>query len=123
MRLRNRRAPIAALVLAAAYAAVVLWAVAAGTAMAGVGPGAGRALPRWAIHATLGLLVWRLGWRAAFTGSACGWRMALLTPVHMVIGNVVAMAAAVRAIGLYVGIVRSGRVRWDKTAHIFPAAA
>ena len=40
----------------------------------------------------------------------------------MLIGNIVAMLAASGALGLYFGIVRNGRVRWDKTAHVFPIA-
>ena len=61
--------------------------------------------------------------RAGFTAHAHGWRLATLTPLHMLIGNGVAMLAAVRALGLYAGIVRHGRVRWDKTAHVLPTPA
>jgi adsorption protein B len=121
MRLRDRRAPIAAIVLACAYLAMLLWGSVAAAALAGLAPAPVSPLPGWAIAVNLGLLGWRTAWRAGFTLSACGWRMAALTPLHMVVGNVVAMAAAVRAIALYVGIVRHGRVRWDKTAHVFPA--
>jgi len=48
--------------------------------------------------------------------------MGLLAPLHMLIGNIVAMMAARRALGLYVALVRHGRLRWEKTAHVFPVA-
>lgn len=119
MRLRDRRALLAALVLAAAYAALVCWGVAW---MAGlfIGGDASVTLPLPLLLANLGLLGWRMTMRAAFTAHTHGWRMAALTPLHMLIGNIVAMMAAVRALALYLGIVRHGRVRWDKTVHVFP---
>jgi adsorption protein B len=116
MRLRDRCALLAALVLAAAYAALAAW---------GLGRAMGRpmavGIPQPLLAANLALLGWRVAMRAAFTGRAHGWRMAALAPVHMVIGNVVAMLAARRALILYAGLVRHGRLRWDKTAHVFPA--
>jgi adsorption protein B len=27
----------------------------------------------------------------------------------------------VRALGLYLGLIRHGRLRWDKTVHVLPA--
>lgn len=116
MRLRDRRAPLAAIVTAAAYGALALWLALLGTAPAAMG------VPEWLLSANLALLAWRVATRAWFTARTCGAAMAALTPVHLLIGNVVAISAAVRAVGLYVGIVRTGRVRWDKTAHVFPEA-
>jgi adsorption protein B len=122
MRLRDRRAPLAALVLAAAYVALGCW---------GIGQFGGwlidrpstLALPRSLSFANLGLLLWRVGLRALITTRSHGWRMGLLTPLHMIIGNIVGMMAAVRALGLYAGLVRHGRLRWDKTEHVFPHAS
>jgi adsorption protein B len=121
MRLRDRRAPLAALVLAAAYAALLGWALARIGAIV-TGRPSTVALPLPLQLANLALLGWRMAMRAGFTGRTHGWRMATLTPVHMLIGNIVAMMAAVRAIGLYLAILRHGRVRWEKTAHVFPGA-
>ena len=122
MRLRDRRAPLAAVVLAAGYAALVGWGFLGLAVLLG-----GRAIPVQAptalIVANSALLVWRIGMRGAITGRSHGWRMGLLAPVHMLIGNIVAMMAAARAIGLYVALVRHGRLRWEKTAHVFPTAA
>ena len=42
----------------------------------------------------------------------------LLSVPRMVVGNVIAMLAAARAVSLHLG---GGAKRWDKTRHIFPA--
>lgn len=121
MRLHDRRSLVAALVLVAGYGALFAWGIAA--ALSGI---TGRemiaiALPGWLVAANLAILVWRVGMRCGFTLRAYGWRMATLTPLHMFIGNLVAIGAAMRAFGLYVGLLRHGRLRWDKTAHVFPS--
>jgi adsorption protein B len=56
--------------------------------------------------------------RACFTASAYGWREGALSVPRLVIGNVIAMLAAARALSLHLG---GGARRWDKTHHIFPA--
>ncbi|MBA2932514.1 glycosyl transferase family protein [Sphingomonas sp. CGMCC 1.13654] len=121
MRLRDRRALLAAIVLAAAYAAMPLWAIARAAALFTHRP-MDVSMPLPMTIASALLLGWRIVLRAAITGRSHGRRMAALTPVHMLIGNVVAMLAAWRALGLYAGLVRHGRLRWDKTAHVFPAS-
>jgi adsorption protein B len=64
------------------------------------------------------MLVWRILMRAGFTTSAYGWREGLLSIPRLVVGNVIAMLAAARAVSLHLG---GGARRWDKTRHIFPA--
>lgn len=122
MRLRDRRAPLAAMVIAAAYAAFVLWLAGLGLAWFEGAP-APVVLPALLVRINLVLLTWRILVRAGFTARVDGAALAALTPVHMLLGNVVAIGAAVRAIGMYLGMVRTGRVWWDKTAHVFPAAS
>lgn len=56
--------------------------------------------------------------RACFTAAAYGFGEGLRSIPRLVIGNVIAMLAAARAISLHVG---GGAKRWDKTRHIFPA--
>jgi adsorption protein B len=122
MRLRDRRALLAALVLAAAYVALGCW----GVGLLGgwlLNRPSTLALPGSLIFFNLALLLWRVGLRAFITTRSHGWRMGLLTPLHMFVGNIVGMMAAVRAIGLYAGLVRHGRLRWDKTEHVFPHAS
>ncbi|HEU0045339.1 glycosyl transferase family protein [Sphingomonas sp.] len=121
MRLRDRRAPLAMLVLAVAYLAMLAWgsgAVAHWTF----------AVPAPALSSTMAgllavngaVLFWRLGMRMLFTGRAYGWREALWSLPRFVVGNAVALLAAPRALLLYTRMLRGGPPTWDKTAHIFP---
>jgi len=64
------------------------------------------------------LLAWRVLMRAAFTTSAYGLTEGLLSIPRLVVGNIIAMLAAARAVSLHLG---GGAKRWDKTRHIFPA--
>ena len=121
MRLRDRRALLAALVLAAAYVALPIWGLAWSMAWFAHRP-LEVSIPPTLIIANLSLLGWRVAMRMSMTCASHGWRIALLAPLHMLIGNIVSMIAAVRALGLYAGLVRHGRLRWDKTAHVFPIA-
>ena len=58
--------------------------------------------------------------RFLFTTSAYGLGQGLLSIPRMVVGNVIAMLAAVRAIALHLG---GGPKSWDKTRHTFPVEA
>ncbi|WP_375392318.1 glycosyl transferase family protein [uncultured Sphingomonas sp.] len=124
MRLRDRRAPLAMLVLAAAYGAMLAWSV------AGIGHWmTGAPAPR--LSATLAtmllvnsaLLVWRLAMRALFTGRAYGWREAIVSPVRFLVGNAVDLMAAPRALVAYLRLLRGHPPVWHKTAHQFPDLA
>jgi adsorption protein B len=64
------------------------------------------------------LLAWRVLMRAFFTTSAYGWRQGILSVPRLIVGNVIAMLAAARAVSLHLG---GGAKRWDKTRHVFPA--
>ena len=115
---RDRRAPLAAVVLLAAYVGGPLVALGwAGEALLGwrpieVGP---------AMRAILGvnaaLLLWRLAMRVHFTARWYGARQALLSVPRAFVSNVIAILAARRAIVLYLQMLRSGAVVWDKTDH------
>ncbi|MDP8995165.1 MAG: hypothetical protein M3N07_09335 [Pseudomonadota bacterium] len=117
MRMRDRQSLLAALILAAGYAAFLLWSLRTAGTFAG-------AVPPMRIHPTLqalmavngGLLLWRLGMRFGFAAGAYGWREGLRAVPRAVVGNVIAMLAARQA------VVRFARRRWswDKTAHAFP---
>jgi adsorption protein B len=120
MRLRDRRAPLAALVLTCGYTALAGWATTHLAAWMVGGEAPQPMIPLPLLLANLALLGWRVGMRATVTARSHGWRMAVLTPLHMVIGNLVAMAAAARAFGLYSGLIRHGRLHWDKTTHVLP---
>ena len=121
MRMRDRRAPMAVLVLAVAYLALVAWGAslvlhaATGVAAPPV-PGAVEASLR--VNAVL--LGWRLASRAVFTGHAYGWREALWSLPRAFVGNLVALLAARRAVTAYVRSLRGEALAWDKTRHMYP---
>jgi len=119
MRLRDRRGPLAALLLVAAYGAALLWSQ-IWLAEALGAPIRARLDPLLVTLLTINawLLAWRILMRACFTAAAYGFGEGLRSIPRLVIGNVIAMLAAARAISLHVG---GGAKRWDKTRHIFPA--
>lgn len=119
MRMRDRRGPLAALLLVAAYAAALLWSQ-IWLAEALGAPIHARLDPTLVTLLIVNgwLLAWRILMRACFTASAYGAGEGLLSIPRLVVGNVIAMLAAARAVSLHLG---GGARRWDKTRHIFPA--
>ena len=119
MRMRDRRGPLAVLVLGAAYLALVAWG-SGGVLHAIAGTPHVLPAPAWLLGANLALLGWRLIMRAVFTGRTYGWREALWSAPRMVVGNYIALFAARAALWRYL-LMLAGRVPdWDKTAHRFP---
>ena len=119
MRMRDRRGPLAARLLLAAYAAALLWSQ-LWLAEALGAPIKARLSPGLVTLLTINgwLLAWRVLMRAAFTTAAYGLTEGLLSVPRLVVGNVIAMLAATRAVSLHLG---GGARRWDKTRHIFPS--
>lgn len=121
MRMRDRRAILSVMVLAAAYVSLVGWA---GLALVDLWRGSSTVSIDPALAALLGLNAWLLGWRivmrAAFVGAAYGRVEALWSIPRMVVANFIALLAARRAIWRYVGLLRGQALHWDKTAHHFP---
>jgi bacteriophage N4 adsorption protein B len=124
MRLRDRRALIAAIILLAAYAgmlvATVLWMLqaAAGIPVPPTPPAIALLL-----LANGAFLVWRLAVRALFVHRAYGFAEAARSVPRTVLANIIAMMAARRAVSLYLRLWRGGTLRWDKTDHRFPDLA
>ena len=118
MRLRDRRGPLAALLLVAAYGAALLWSQ-LWLAEALGAPIQARLDPLLVTLLTINawLLAWRVVMRACFTASAYGFAEGMRSIPRLVVGNVIAMLAAARAISLHLG---GGAKRWDKTRHVFP---
>ncbi|MDB5688426.1 MAG: glycosyl transferase family protein [Sphingomonas bacterium] len=124
MRLRDRRAVLAALILATAYAALLLELAVLAWDYAFDRPvrvpfGAGLAL---LLQINLALMVWRVAMRAAMVRQAYGWGEAARSMPRMIVGNIVAMMAARRAVFQYLGIRAQRPAAWDKTGHVFPDA-
>ena len=121
MRLRDRRAVLAALVLTAAYLAMLL-----GTATAlGVVLGLYRAPPLAPVLTLLLLvnlvfLIWRLGMRFTFTANCYGWRQGLLALPRFLVGNIISVMAARRALAIYAASLFGRDIVWDKTDHKIP---
>jgi adsorption protein B len=119
MRVRDRRGPLAALLLFAAYGAALLWSQ-LWLAEALGAPIQARLDP--ALVTLLTINAWLLGWRvlmrACFTTTAYGLGEGLMSIPRLVVGNLIAILAAARAVSLHLG---GGAKRWDKTRHIFPA--
>jgi len=121
MRLRDRRGPLAALLLIAAYTAAFLWSQIWLARSLGA-PVEVRVDPllRTLLTVNAWLLAWRVLMRAVFTARAYGWEEGMLSVPRLFVGNLIAMLAAARAVALHLG----GRTpKWDKTTHMFPAEA
>lgn len=123
MRLRDRSSILAALVLSAAYLAAVIAFLLLLLSLT-----TDYAMPRASPALVLLLkvngvfLAWRLIVRAFFTGRSYGWQEGLLAIPRALVGNIVAMMAARRAVTGYLFAPRGVAPAWDKTAHIFPEA-
>ena len=119
MRMRDRRGPLAAVLLIAAYIAALLWSQ-IWLAEALGAPVHARMSDTLLTLLTINgwLLAWRILMRAWFTTSAYGLAEGLLSIPRLIVGNVIAVLAAARAVSLH---LRGGAKRWDKTRHIFPA--
>ncbi len=118
MRMRDRRGPLAALLMVAGYGAALLW-LQLGIASALGAPVALSLSPALTTLLTINavLLGWRVLMRAGFVTATYGWRQGLLSVPRLVVGNVIAILAVRRALSLHAD---GGPSRWDKTRHIFP---
>ncbi len=123
MRMRDRRALVSVLVLAIAYAAVLLWPLAAGLRWLRSMPSGDDRLADWLLLTTSALLGWRLLMRLVCTGRAYGWREACWSLPRFFVGNLVSLIAAPRALNRYLRLLRGEALVWDKTAHVFPELA
>ena len=116
---RDRRAPLAAIILLTAYLAAVLAIIGSvGQFLGGWSPLPVSEILRVLLGFNLILLVWRLGVRCHFAWRTYGWRQAVLSVPRAFVSNVIAIAAAWRAVLLYCAMLRSNRVIWDKTDHV-----
>ena len=124
MRMRDRRAPLAVVILAVGYLAVPIWVLSllAHGQAGGASPYANGAYPIafWLLVANGALLAWRLIVRMIFTGRSYGMREAIWALPRFLVGNLVSLIAAPRAVIVYIGMLRGAAPVWDKTRHEFP---
>ncbi len=122
MRLRDRQSLLAALLLVCGYTAAFLFAfVQVGVALGGRVEPLPPALVTM-LQISLLLLGWRLLVRFAFTTHCYGLAEGLRSLPRAIVANLVAVLAAEQALERYREWRRTGRPRWDKTAHSFPDA-
>lgn len=118
MRLRDRRGPLTALVLALAY--TLMTAVMAGWLMslAGFAPPL-RLSPGLQIILILNFasFCWRVVWRFGFTAREYGWIEGLRAVVRIPVANVIAIMAGRRALIAYLKSFGGQIPQWDKTHH------
>jgi len=121
MRLRDRRAALAAIILMAAYLGFMLALLVHVLNMM-----LGRSLMAWPeplpwlLVITAILSAWRLMVRMLFVWRAYGLAQALLSVPRTLVANLIAMLAAERAIAIYLRHLRGQALVWEKTAHRFP---
>ena len=118
MQLRDRRGPLAALLLTLAY----LFVIGAGIELVLAHAGLVQSAPlspgmQTLLWLNLAALVWRLAARALFTTREFGAVEGLLAIPRVVVSNTVAIVAARRAWFAYARSLRGDRVAWDKTEH------
>lgn len=124
MRMRDRRGPLTAIVLAAAYllllVATVLWAA----RLAGFGrPWELDPLVEWLLVVNLASFVWRAAMRFSFSAREYGWEEGLRAILRIPVANIIAIMAGRRALIAYAGTLGGALPRWDKTPHhAHPAA-
>lgn len=118
MRLRDRRGPLMAVVLAAAYA----WICVSGLLLLAKWQG-------WTIQAkdapalrvmlwiSLAGLIWRMTMRFCFTMREYGVVEGIRSIPRMILANIIAIMSGRRALMAYIATLRGAAVMWDKTEH------
>lgn len=115
---RDRRAPLAAVVMLTAYLALALFTLhTAGEWWLGWQKGESSPWLTPLLLVNFLLLMWRLGVRSYFTTRQYGIGQGLLSLPRAFVGNIIAIAASYQAVRNYVTMVRSGQVVWHKTEH------
>ncbi|WP_247711119.1 glycosyl transferase family protein [Qipengyuania vesicularis] len=118
MTLRDRRGPLAAILLGLAYFLVLSGTLSHLAADAGLGgqfePGGFLSI---LLLVTFAGLVWRVLIRAIFTGREYGLRQGLLAIPRVLVSNVIAIMSGRRALVAYLRSLRGAPTIWEKTEH------
>ena len=118
MALRDRRGPLAALLLAIAYLLLLLTPILAIAEMTGLAqPAAGLPMLQSIISFCVAGMVWRAVMRFAFTAREYGFGEGVLAVLRIPVANVIAIMAARRAMMAYLRSLVGEEVVWEKTAH------
>ncbi len=118
MALRDRRGPLTAVVLAAAYLLLFVEALLGTARMMGMVDGlAPSSLLQFMMAMSFVSFVWRALMRFAFTAREYGLFEGLAAVLRIPIGNIIAIMAGRRALVAYIRTLRGAKVSWDKTKH------
>ncbi len=118
MRIRDRRGPLTALVLAMAYALLVVVTIGWLLNLAGMGHGIDLTPELRAILIlNFASFVWRVAWRYGFTAREYGGAEGLRAIVRIPLANVIAIMAGRRALMAYARALTGQMPQWDKTHH------
>ena len=123
MRMRDRRGPLTALVLAIAYLLLFLALASWIASAAGLAPELELTpVLWWLLVLNLASLVWRAAFRFAFTAREYGALEGLRAVARIPIANIIAIMAGRRALAAYIRTLAGARPIWDKTVHtVHPA--
>lgn len=118
MRLRDRKALLAALVLVTAYMCIILTVLLMLADVAGLYqvPDSSDTVLLFLVLTML-LLLWRSAVRFICVLAVQGWRQAWLSIPRNVVANIINIVAARRAATDYVRLLAGGKLQWDKTDH------
>jgi adsorption protein B len=118
MRLRDRRGPLAALVLFAAYALLVLATILWLADSLGFGhPWRPSHALRAILWVNLASFAWRTAMRFAFTTREYGWAEGVRAVLRLPHANIIAIMAGRRALVAYVASLMGAKPSWEKTSH------
>ncbi|OZA93924.1 MAG: hypothetical protein B7X57_03365 [Erythrobacter sp. 34-65-8] len=125
MRIRDRRGPFTALVLALAYLLLVISGLIWAISLTGLAqPLVISPMLETVLWLNLASLLWRIAMRFAFTAREHGAREGFRAVLRIPVANVIAIMAGRRALLGYVRTLAGAPVKWDKTEHSdHPAAA
>lgn len=118
MQLRDRRGPLAALLLAIAYILILVGGIELGLTLAGFDVWRAPSIElQILLLLNLLALIWRAMWRATFTAREFGFAMGALAVPRIVVSNTIAILAGQRAVWAYIASLRGAPFSWDKTDH------
>jgi adsorption protein B len=118
MRVRDRRGPLNALVLTAAYLLLAIAGVlGVGRALGYARPWIGGPTVDFLLAANMASFVWRAIFRFAFTAREYGWHEAGRAVLRIPLTNIIAIMAGRRAFFAYLRTFVGHAPQWDKTYH------
>jgi bacteriophage N4 adsorption protein B len=118
MRLRDRKAILAAITLSTAYLCIILSIILIGLERAELYTAPrSSATVKLLLLITLALLCWRIVIRFILVRRMHGTAQAFLSIPRMVVSNIIGIIAARRACWGYLRLMFGGKLQWDKTQH------